>query len=169
MWKQRKSINYRQENANTSCLGSKTGSDPIFNFTIAFHIQRNILPEKMARINQLRAGKRWHFLFREQKRKQRHFWLHHGVLHPEKPSPWESSVNQAITSKKNVGTSCLASKSWSDDISGFIIVFRIPRYPLPEKTAGINQLQTGKRRHFLFDEQNRKWSHLELHHRVQHP
>ena len=95
-----KSINYRQENAGTSCLGRKTGSDAIFNFTIAFHIQRNLLREKTAQINQLQAVKRWHFLFGEQNRKQRHFWLHHGVPHPEKPSPWESSVNQSITDGK---------------------------------------------------------------------
>ena len=58
MEKMRKSINYRQENAGTSCLGRKTGSDAIFNFTIAFHIQRNLLREKTAQINQLQAVKR---------------------------------------------------------------------------------------------------------------
>ena len=93
-------MNYRQENAGTSCSGSKTGGYAIFNFTIAFRIQRNLLPEKTARINQLQAGKRWHFLFGEQNRKQRHFWLGHGVPHPEKPSPWEIGGNQSITGRK---------------------------------------------------------------------
>ena len=57
------SINYRQENASTSCSPSKTGSDDIFDFTIVFRIPRNPHPVKTAWINQLRVGKCCHFLF----------------------------------------------------------------------------------------------------------
>ena len=69
MWKQYKSINYRQQNAGTFCLSSKTGSDNIFDFTIVFCIPRIRLPEKTAGINQLPAGKCWHLLFGKQNRK----------------------------------------------------------------------------------------------------
>ena len=75
MWKRRKSINYRPENAGTSWFGSKTGSDAIFNFTITFRIQRNLLPEKTARIKQLQAGISMHFLSDEQNRKWSHLEL----------------------------------------------------------------------------------------------
>ena len=37
------------------------------------------------------------------------------------------------------------------------------------ETARIKQLQAGKCWHFLFDEQNRKWWYLWLHHSVPHP
>ena len=69
MWNQHKSINHWQENASTSCLANKTGSDIILSFVIVFVIPRNPLPEKTAQINQLRTGKYWHFLFGEQNRK----------------------------------------------------------------------------------------------------
>ena len=69
MWNQHKSINYRKVNAGTSCFASKAGSDLILSFFIVFVIPRNPLPEKTARINQLQAGKCWHFLFGEQNRK----------------------------------------------------------------------------------------------------
>ena len=142
MWKRRKSINYRQENAGTSCLGSKTGSDAIFNFTIAFRIQKNLLPEKTARINQLQAGKRWHFLFGEWKQEAATFLA----------SPWCSASRGALSVRKqcesinyrreNEGTSCLASKTGSDNIYGFIIVSRIPRYPsLRKRQETINYRQ----------------------------
>ena len=54
--------------------------------------------------------------------------------------------------QENTGTSCLTSETGSDDIFDFTIVFCIPRNPLPEKTARINQLQAGKCCHFLFGE-----------------
>ena len=49
MWKRRKSINYRQENAGNSCLTSKTGSEVILNFNNVFSIPRNPHPEKNGR------------------------------------------------------------------------------------------------------------------------
>ena len=56
----------------------------------------------------------------------------------QSPFLWErcESINYK---QENDGTSCLASKSGGNDILGFTIVFRIPRHPLPEKTAGINR------------------------------
>ena len=71
--------------------------------------------------------------------------------------------------QENAGISCWASKTGSDDILGFTIVFVIPTHPHPEKTATINQLRTGKCWHFLFGEQNRKWWHFRLHHSAPHP
>ena len=68
---------YRQKNAGTSFLASKTGSHDIFDFTIVFRIPRIGLPEKSAGINQLPAGKCWHFLFGKQNRKWSSFKLHH--------------------------------------------------------------------------------------------
>ena len=101
--KQHKSINYGQENAGTSCLASKTGSDDIFDFTIVIGIPNYPLPEKTARIDQLQAGKCWHFLFGEQNRKWSHFELHHCVQHPYKPLSWENGIDPAINGRK---TSC---------------------------------------------------------------
>ena len=40
------SINCRQENAGTSCLARKTGSEAILNFIIAFRLTRNPYPQK---------------------------------------------------------------------------------------------------------------------------
>ena len=57
MWKRHQSINDTQENAATSCLSSKTGSDNILGFAIVFHIPRNPLPVKTVQLNQLQAGK----------------------------------------------------------------------------------------------------------------
>ena len=80
----------------------------------------------------------------------------------EAPFLWKrgKSIN---CRRETAGTSCLARKT------GFTIVFPIPRHPIHEKTVEINQLLAGKFWHFLFDKQNRKWSHFELHHCVQHP
>ena len=44
--KRRESVNYRQENAGTSCLTSKAGGEVILNFTNMFSIPRNPHPEK---------------------------------------------------------------------------------------------------------------------------
>ena len=55
-----------------------------------------------------------------------------------------------------VFSSILRSKTGSNDILGFTVVFRIPRNSLPVRTAQINQLKAGKCFHFLFREQNRK-------------
>ena len=46
--KRHESINYKQENADTSCLASKTGSDHIFDFTVVFRTPRHPYPEKTA-------------------------------------------------------------------------------------------------------------------------
>mgnify|MGYP001804020494 CR=1 FL=1 len=40
--------NYKQENVDTSCLASKTGSEAISNCIIAFSITRNLYAEKTA-------------------------------------------------------------------------------------------------------------------------
>ena len=41
-------------------MASKTGSNDIFSFTKVFRTLRKPLPEKVAQINQLQAGKCWH-------------------------------------------------------------------------------------------------------------
>ena len=126
--------------------GTKTGSDAILNFTIAFRIHRNLLPEKTAQINQLQAVKRWHFLFDEQNRKWCHFKLHHCVPHPEKPSFRENGTNQSFTGWKLRALPVLWVKE--EVILKFAIVFSIPRNPYTKKTARINQYMAGKCWHF---------------------
>ena len=113
-------------------MGSKTGSDAIFNFTIAFRIQRNLRAEKAAQIHQLQAGKRWHFLFGEWKQEAATFLA----------SPWCSASRGALSLRKqcesincrreNEGTSCLTSKTGSEVILSVTTVFSIPRNPHPE-------------------------------------
>ena len=98
--KRHKSINYGQENAGTSCVASKTGSDDILDFNIVFPIPGNPLHEKTTRINQLRTGKYWHVLFGKQNRKWRHFQLHHCVRNPEIPLSQENGIDQAINGRK---------------------------------------------------------------------
>ena len=85
--KRHEAINYRQENAGTSCLASETGSSNIFGFTMLFGIPISPVPEKAVWIKQLQVGKWGHFLFGEQNRKWKHLWLHHSVPYPEIPPP----------------------------------------------------------------------------------
>ena len=105
--------------------GTKTGSDAILNFTIAFRIQRNLLPEKTTQINHLQSRKRWHFLFGKQNRKWRHFEIHHCVPHPEKPPSRVNGTNQSFTVWKLQALPVLRVKQ--EFILNFAIVFSIPR------------------------------------------
>ena len=150
MWKRRKSINYRQENAGTSCLGSKTGSSDIFGFTMVFRIPRSPLPEKAVWIKQLQAGKWGHFLFGEQNRKWQHLWLHHSVPYPEIPPPWENGGNQSITGRKMQALPVWRAKQevksfWTSPTCSASL-----ETPILKKTAWINQYMAGKCWHFLY-------------------
>ena len=79
----------------------------------------------------------------------------HSFPHPKRPPFSRKRHKSIIYRKENAFISCLASKTGSDDISDFPIIFGSPINPLSEKTAQINYLRDVKYQHSLHGDQNR--------------
>ena len=92
LWKWHKLVDYRKENAASSVLASKAGSNNILGFAIVLSILRKPLREKTLQNKQIRARICWHILFGQQIRKWNHFEFHHFTI-PRIPLPEKMARN----------------------------------------------------------------------------